>query len=130
VNKDPESIFGPVVSVYTREQAIADGVLVDVTKTAKEAGFTVPVAVTDHVWGEVITPRDQQRSTGQSEAGRLWDVLSVLRYAVKASQEDGALLLFKVLMQDAYRHYVQLKSEIGPGDHGEPVITIMLPGED
>ena len=38
--------FGPVISAYTRQQAIADGVLVDVTTTASEAGFAIPVAVT------------------------------------------------------------------------------------
>ncbi len=40
--KSSESIvdvFGPVVSSYSRAQAIDDGVLVDVTSTAREAGF-------------------------------------------------------------------------------------------
>jgi type I site-specific restriction endonuclease len=35
--KKNESIFGPVIHAYTRKQAIADGVQIDVTKTAKEA---------------------------------------------------------------------------------------------
>lgn len=38
--------FGEPISVYTREQAIADSVLVDVTKIAHLAGFRVPVAIT------------------------------------------------------------------------------------
>ncbi len=37
--------FAPVISVYTRAQAIEDGVLVDVSETAREAGFRIPVAV-------------------------------------------------------------------------------------
>lgn len=32
----------PVVHAYTRAEAIEDGVLVDVSETAREAGFRVP----------------------------------------------------------------------------------------
>ena len=42
--------FGPVISIYSRAQAIEDGILVDVSDTAREAGFTIPVAVTRTVW--------------------------------------------------------------------------------
>ena len=35
-----------VVSAYSRAQAIEDGVLVDVSQTAKEAGIKYPTAVT------------------------------------------------------------------------------------
>ena len=42
--------FDPVLSVYTRAQAIEDGFLVDVSDTAREAGFKIPVAVSRTVW--------------------------------------------------------------------------------
>ena len=42
--------FGPILSAYTRAQAIEDGFLVDVSDTAREAGFGIPVAVTRSVW--------------------------------------------------------------------------------
>jgi len=35
-----------VIYSYTRAQAIEDGMFVDVTETAKEAGFKYPVAIT------------------------------------------------------------------------------------
>ena len=38
-----------VISCYTRKQAIEDGVLVDVSQTARECGFRHPVAVTARV---------------------------------------------------------------------------------
>jgi type I site-specific restriction endonuclease len=41
-----ESLFGEVIFSYTRAQAIADRVLIDVTPTALEAGFRFPVATT------------------------------------------------------------------------------------
>ena len=33
-----EDIFGPVISSYSRVQAVEDGVLIDVTSMAREAG--------------------------------------------------------------------------------------------
>lgn len=39
-----------VIYVYTRAQAIEDGVLIDISDWAEEYGFTYPVAVTSYVW--------------------------------------------------------------------------------
>ena len=44
LNDDP--FFGKVISVYTRAQALADGVLIDAGPMAREAGFRWPVAIT------------------------------------------------------------------------------------
>jgi type I site-specific restriction endonuclease len=44
-----DDFFGEVIFYYTRAQAIKDGVLVDVSKLASEAGFKYPVAVTQGV---------------------------------------------------------------------------------
>ena len=65
--------FGPVLSAYTRAQAIEDGFLVDVSETACEAGFTIPVAVTRAVWDRLIALPEGYRGF-QDERGRLWDV--------------------------------------------------------
>src|SRR5712691_13345787 len=53
--------WGEPISAYTREQAIADGVLVDVTEWASAdkgfiGGFTCPVALTAGVWALVEVP--------------------------------------------------------------------------
>ncbi len=74
----------------TRAEALADGVLVDVTPIAKEAGFKVPTAVTAAVFNECIewTQEDANQSrTYQDQAGRLWDVLHLA--AVKARSLRG-----------------------------------------
>ena len=39
-----------LVYAYSREQAITDGVLVDVTETAKAIGFRLHTVVTDHLF--------------------------------------------------------------------------------
>ena len=115
-----------VIFRYTREQAINDGVLVDVTETAKEAGFSVPVAVTRTVWDEYIKPSEEERESGQDEDGRLWDTLFMLFVEIRRASEKPELK-YKVLYSG---EEVELKAVISPGDYGEPVVTIMLPHED
>ena len=119
-----------LISVYTRAQALEDGVLVDASEMAKEAGITIPVALTARVWHEIVVPDERSRSYGQSEEGRLWDVLTVLRFTAKHT--PGSQLLFKVItiMKAKQRRTITLKAMVSGGDNGEPVITIMYPEED
>jgi hypothetical protein len=128
----------PIIFAYTRAQAIADGVLVDLTATAEwmEAGFTYPVACTHTVWEKYIewNAEDNQRQTYQDQTGRLWDVLYMLRVAIRRSAGgDQLLFTLHVVPRDARGRSakrVELKAVCGPGDQAEPVITIMLPNED
>lgn len=124
-----EEVFGPVVSRYTREQALADGVLVDVTERARDAGFRFPVAVSRKLWDQCIVPSDEDRKAGQSEEGRLWDVLVLLYY--KAVVMKGDIVHFGVAFRNHGTSGIYiLKAVCGPGDHGEPAITIMMSDED
>ena len=126
---EEESPFGEVIHSYTRAQALEDGVLVDVTETAKEAGFKVPVAVTQAVFAEYITP--DPRATGQSVAGRLWDTV-FMAYLVARHSGHDLTRYFKVkyIMKKAQPRVKTLKMVSGPGDNGEHVITIMKRDED
>lgn len=121
-----------IVYSYTRKQAIEDGELVDVSKTAIECGIKIPVAVTRALWDGYIVPDKRSRPYGQSEAGRLWDVLFILRQAARSSPVISALFLFEVIFIQKLRQrrLVKLKAVCGPGDDGLPVITLMLPNED
>jgi hypothetical protein len=121
-----------VISIYTRAQALEDGVLVDVSETAKEAGIKFPVALTATVYGKYVEV--PEGVTCQDERGRLWDILWMFRCA--AAKFHGDTLLFKLYVRNHNRErldrrdLVTLKAVIGPGDTPEPVITIMLPEED
>jgi len=119
-----------VISVYTRAQALEDGVLVDVSAMAKEAGIKFPVALTSTVWGQYVEV--PEGVTCQDESGRLWDILWMFRCA--AAKFSGDTLQFKLHVrndnQDRTPPLVTLKAVCGPGDDAEPVITIMLPEED
>lgn len=68
-----ESIYGNVISVYTRVEALADGVLVDVSSIAKEAGFKFPVAITTELNNTINSIPDEH--SYQDREVRLWDVL-------------------------------------------------------
>ena len=114
---------------YTRKQALEDGVLLDVTQVAAEAGFKYPVAVTKRLWDEVVTPDDESKEYGQSEEGRLWDVLWMCMIATKYSK--GSEIKFQLYVQNGGRErLITLKALCHPGDEAEPVITIMMPEED
>lgn len=47
---DLREILGEPISVYTRAQALADGLLVEAGALAREAGFVVPVVLTRAAW--------------------------------------------------------------------------------
>lgn len=117
-----------VIDTYSRAQAIKDGVLVDVSLMAKEAGFRYPVAVTRRIWDAYVVPDKRSRKCGQSVEGRLWDVLWMLRNAMGKTRGDKVLFRLLFLMKGRRRRLVTLKAICGPGDEGEPVITVM--GED
>jgi len=123
----PEVVFS-----YSRADALADGVLVDVSELAREAGFKLPVAVSDSLYHGYLTPPPELAKAGLSLEGRLWETLSVLRYAIKASPATDRLFFTVLFAQvpDAEPEPVDLLAICGPGDSGEPVITIMLPSDD
>lgn len=122
----------PVIYTYTRAQALEDGVLIDVSEMARETGFKWPVAVSAGVWA-LVEPTPELEAWGQSVEGRLWDTLWMASWAVRGQQNPGTRVTFEVAyLQEpaASPEVVSLQLVSGPGDHGEPVITIMLPGED
>ncbi|MGK7345029.1 MAG: DUF6573 family protein [Candidatus Nitrospinota bacterium M3_3B_026] len=143
--KYPGEFFGGVIHSYTRAQAIADGVLVDVTEMAKEAGFRWPVAITRTAWEDCVawSEEDCERQVHQDESGRTWDVLYMAIHAMRLAvsnarrgvPQDPSLLFYELdrVPRDGKSvrpRKARLKLVAGPGDNGEPVITIMLPNED
>ncbi len=126
------SLFGrdSLVYGYSRAQALEDGVLVDVSTMAQEAGFRFPVALTRAVFEHYVAVPDGV--IAQDEAGRLWDVLYMCSLAARRSA--GSEIPFSLHVRNDNRRgtppLVQLKAVCGPGDDGASVITIMRPDED
>ncbi|RDH87709.1 MAG: hypothetical protein DIZ78_03935 [endosymbiont of Escarpia spicata] len=132
-----EAFFGEVISTYTRAQAIEDGVLIDAGSMASEAGFKWPVALTSAVWADCVawTKDDSEQQVHQDQSGRLWDVLYMASHAIRTNKDSGDRLLIQLYRvprdgRSTEAILVTLKLIVGPGDAGEPVITILLPHED
>jgi hypothetical protein len=127
-----ESIFGEVIYAYTRKQAIADGVQVDVSSVATEAGIRFPVFLTRSVFDAYVTV--PPNVSGQDEAGRLWDVVWMLRFAIRKAAQGHSRLPFALYVRNDNRapRLVKLIATCGALDidDPQPAITIMLPGED
>jgi hypothetical protein len=146
---------------YPRADVLRDGVLIDVSATAREAGFKF--------WDEYLKKRvglefgieqrqahnlvlcaqvrgkmpdascsalhlDEGNGREPGDAGRLWDVLTMLRLAVHGQGEGAREVRFGVHVRNEKRErtppLVRLKALCGPGDQGEAVVTVMLPDED
>jgi len=146
----PDNLWGEPIFRYTRAQAIADGVLVDLTTAADDkgqrlcpqAGFKVPVAITRTAWAKTIEAGGRWKPDGEDEVlelkggqsltGRLWDLLWMLR-AASGGGANSDRVHFQVLVDvhgDGRHETVSLWALCGPGDDVQPVITIMLEGED
>ena len=133
-----ESPFGEVIYSYTRSQAVADGVQVEVTKTAQEAGIKFPMFLTRAVFDNYVAVPDGV--TGQDEAGRLWDVVWMTRFGIIRARPGvmaGAActripVAFYVRNDNRAARLVKLIATCGPldMDDPQPAITVMMPDED
>jgi hypothetical protein len=142
---DLTHIFGEVISSYTRAQAIEDGELIDLTQFSfrpnltvlDEVGIKYPVAMTRAAYCSAVQEDGRDLPPCQDLSGRMFDVVSMLRFAIKSSA-NGSEILYSLSVINwrsptgtaTKRETVKLKALCGPGDDGKPVITIMLPDED
>jgi hypothetical protein len=129
----PSLGFGPVIYSYTRSQAIADGFQIEVSKVAREAGITYPVFLTRAVYDNYVTV--PAGITGQDEAGRLWDIVWMTRFAIIRSPATASRRLpvaLYVRNDNRRARLIKLIATCGPLDidDPQPAITVMMPDED
>jgi hypothetical protein len=126
------SPFGDVIYSYTRSQAVADGVQVEVSKTAQEAGIRFPVFLTRAVYDAYVTVPPGVEA--QDEAGRLWDIITMARFAILRSRPGCDRLPVALYVRNDNRapRLVRLTAICGPLDidDPQPAITVMLMDED
>jgi hypothetical protein len=125
--------FGQVIFSYSRAQAVADGFQVDVTKTAREAGIRFPVFLTRAVFDAYVAVPEGVE--GQDEAGRLWDILWMLRFAIRKAAAQGLIRVPFALYVRNDNHrpkLVKLVATCGALDvnSSQTAITVMMPDED
>jgi hypothetical protein len=121
-----------IIYTYTRAQAVADGFQIEVTNSAQEAGIRFPVFLTCTVFDAYVTvPPDVN---GQDEAGLLWDIVWMLRFAIRRAKPGHNRLPFALYVRNDNRapRLVKLIAYCGPLDiaDAQPAITVMMPDED
>jgi hypothetical protein len=111
-----------LISTYTRQQAIDDGVLVDVSVQARETGILLPTVLTAHL--HQVLEEIPAESLGQDYRGRLHDVLWLTFLTLKSfGTKTISAVEFPVEMQviiDGRTHQLWL---VVDGDG----LTIMYP---
>ena len=139
----PVADYGPghpftgaeIVSSYSRAQAIDDGILIDVSQSAVgKLGFRFPVAVTQGTWETFVSPG--LAGLPEAEAGALCvqrtaSLLAIVRDCIMAAGKAGGDRIHALAFSERQpRQAVEIWCRCGPGDRGEPVLTIMLADED
>ena len=111
--------FGEPIAVYTREQALADGVLIDVTPWAQDTGFRVPVAFTAALWALVA----DHATAADSVRGRVHDVLMLAFLTVRQMIRRSETAMAFTVAIGAQTHRLWLAF------HPEEGFTIGLPAD-
>lgn len=135
--------FGEPIYAYTAAQAVQDGTLLQFSPaTALEAGYALPVLLTQSAYQDAIEwtrPRDEWM---QGEDARFWDVLNVARAAGKRAIATGRPCRFKLSRianrtksgawsksTTAATTFLEVRIE-GFDLSGRPCLIISTPGED
>ena len=132
--KKPEdsSPFGEVIFAYTRKQALADGVQVDVSTVAQEAGIKYPMFLTRAVFDAYVAV--PEGVTGQDEAGRTWDFVWMTKFGILRARPgvDRIPVALYVKNDNCAARLVKLIATCGPldVDDPQPSITLMMVDED
>ncbi len=121
-----------IIHSYTRRQAIADGVLLDVTDQAKEAGVTLPVAFTATAWHQFVIRGVEILEVDYAK--HLRDVFETIQIAVEKNFSGRPCFRCFVDTSEprnaARFHLVFFRMITGPDDDWNPCVTVMMPEED
>ncbi|KAF5048632.1 MAG: helix-turn-helix domain-containing protein [Methanoculleus sp.] len=127
--KTPDETWGladPDRQRTTRQDAIDDGDLIEITRMGRDIGITLPLAVSARAAESMVPfPNIPQETVTEN----LWDTLHAFRDKACTTTEEE--FEFQVsLYQNGFVPTLTFKATVSPGDDGEPVITIMMPDED
>lgn len=137
-HEDLTAFYGEPISTYSRAEAIKDGVLVDLTNhpelggLVNEAGIRYHVAITREAFEMCVALTPAAVRACNDLKGRCWDVLWMMRNAIHRVKDGRPYVLFPVycVVKRVKPTRVTLKAVVGHGDDAEPVITVMLLGQD
>lgn len=106
----------------TRAEALADGVLFDVTEAASLVGFELPVALTRAVWVDILG--------GNAATGLSLPLHRLLACARVLPLTRGRTREVRFASPDAWGGVAELRLRLHHGDAAEWVATILRAWED
>ena len=133
---DAAPIFGGptelnTVYAYSRARAIEDGVLIDVSRQAKELGIRCPAALTALVWAEIVTaPIAGEFASDITEESRVKDLLEMSAMQMEATTSKAVRFPYHATTSIDSSKNCELMSVVSAGDDGREVLTVMFPHED
>lgn len=128
-----ENFIGGILdAALGHTQAIAAGLQLDVTQTARKAGIVFPVFLTRAVFDTCVAV--PTGVLGQDEASRLWEVVRMTRLALLRSHGHiGRMTLALYVRNDNYTvrliKLIAVCSALALDDP-QPAITVMTVDED
>lgn len=122
----------PIIDAYTREDAIDDGVLVDVSGLAGEAGYPVPVAVTNAVHTDLTDPIPEEFAGGAGPNERLREILRAGKPSFdRAAGNPGERIPITLITRFGTARRRPYNAVVVVADEGKgPAATIMRLDED
>jgi hypothetical protein len=109
-----------IISVYTRQDAIEDGIFVDVSGVARRHGFTIPVALTTNLYLTHIKCYDKENLT----QANMDDFLAKVFNAIENHKDKDVDNLLSITVNDIPLYAA--KECQSPKDHSL-AWNIMLP---
>lgn len=108
-----------VIHSYTRKQAIADGVLIEIEKEfpklSGQAGFKLPIAMTARAFNRYVLLNDNSSSL-ESPTGRMWDVLCMFMFKIKFNKKENLDSLRFSFLCTVPEHHEPFTIETDPPD--------------
>ena len=133
---DAAPIFGGetelnAIHTYSRAQAIEDGVLIDVTKQAKDIGIRFPTALTAGVWAEAVAaPIGSELANDIWEISRVNELLEMAMMELETLSTKCVRFVYHVAITLDDSKRIEFRATVSLGDDGRHVLTVMLPHED
>ena len=114
-----------IISCYTWDNAVDDGLFINITEIAQKNGFNTPVAVTTNLYTQHLKVRDQVNPRETNEIATHLNIVNLLRClyrAIKKNPNTDRLMSFE------FRSVTMWASiEARSPNNREPVMTILLP---
>lgn len=118
------------IDFYTRDDALRNGSLVDVSTVAREQGFTIPVVLTPAVL-RLLEPSPEEMCYGEDLWSRLRRLFAMMHLTLRRKAHiEASRIDFPINCSSDENPSPVLRALFHRDALGEPVITIMLPDED